>query len=83
MGAPNKAMMPSPVYWFTVPSKACTASVRRPKKASSSWCQSSSPSVVDSSTESTMSTKSTVTGLRSPAMALAFSRMRRCKCRGV
>jgi len=28
MGAPKSAMMPSPVYWFTVPSKRCTPSAR-------------------------------------------------------
>jgi len=29
IGAPKRAMMPSPVYWFTVPSKRWTPSARR------------------------------------------------------
>ena len=41
MGAPKSAMMPSPVYWLTVPSKRCTPSARMWKKRSRIRCHSS------------------------------------------
>ena len=62
-------MMPSPVYWLTVPSKRCTPSVRISKKRSRMRCHSSAPSCSASSIEPLTSANKTVTCLRSPSSA--------------
>jgi hypothetical protein len=62
-------MIPSPVYWFTVPSKRCTPSVRIWKKRSRSRCHSSASTCSAISIEPFTSAKRTVTCLRSPSSA--------------
>jgi hypothetical protein len=62
-------MIPSPVYWFIVPSKRCTPAARIAKKRSMMRCHSSGSSCSASSIEPFTSAKSTVTCLRSPSSA--------------
>src|SRR5439155_9713543 len=80
---PKSAMMPSPVYWFTVPSKRCTPSVSSWKKRSMIRCHSSGSSCSASSIEPFTSAKSTVTCLRSPSSAPRARRIFSARCRGV
>src|SRR5215475_898570 len=83
IGAPNSAITPSPVYWLIVPSKRWIASASSAKKRSSTRCHPSAPARSESRTESITSTKSTVTGLRSPSSALRERRMRSARWLGV
>src|SRR5207245_134729 len=76
-------MMPSPVYWFTVPSKRCTPSVSSWKKRSMIRCHSSGSSCSASSIEPFTSAKSTVTCLRSPSSAWRARRIFSARCLGV
>lgn len=69
-------MMPSPAYWLTVPSQRCTAALAITKKRSMSACHSSGSTSDAISIEPFMSTKSTVTCLRSPSIAARCTRMR-------
>src|SRR5438094_404538 len=62
-------MIPSPVYWFTVPSKRCTPSARIVKKRSRIRCHSSGSTCSASSIEPFTSAKRTVTCFRSPSRA--------------
>jgi hypothetical protein len=83
MGAPKSAMIPSPVYWLTVPSKRWTPSVRIAKKRSMISCQVSGSRSSLSSMELVTSAKSTVTCLRSPSSAEREVRIFSARCRGV
>jgi len=76
-------MIPSPVYWFTVPSKRCTPSARIWKKRSRMWCQSSGSTDSASSSELFTSAKRMVTCLRSPSRALFDARIFSTRCFGV
>src|SRR5215472_4163458 len=64
-------MMPSPMTWFTVPSKRWTASIIRSSTASRIFRASSGSRSARSSIEPLRSAKSTVTCLRSPSRALS------------
>src|SRR5215831_973008 len=44
IGAPNRAMTPSPVYWLMVPSKRCTSAVIRSKQRLMRSCTTSGSS---------------------------------------
>ena len=83
MGAPKSAMMPSPVNWLTVPSKRWIASSRCWKQPSITPCRSSGSRRAESSVKPAQSTKTTVTCLRSPSMALREVRIRSARCLGV
>src|SRR6202158_6000532 len=83
MGAPNSAMMPSPVYWLTVPSKRCTPSVRMAKKRSRIVCHASGSSCSASSIDPFTSANNTVTCLRSPSNADFDCRIFSARCLGV
>ena len=75
IGAPNRAMMPSPVNLSTVPSNWWTPSQRIAKKRSM-ICRHSSGSLPSaSSIEPITSANSTVTCLRSPSIATAAARI--------
>src|SRR4029453_1386896 len=62
-------MIPSPMTWFTVPSKRWTASIMRSSTGSRMRPASSGSRSASSSMEPFMSAKRTVTCLRSPSMA--------------
>src|SRR5215467_1332862 len=62
-GAPNNAMIPSPITWFTVPSYRWTASIIRSSTGSRSLRASSGSRSASSSSEPFMSAKSTAIGL--------------------
>ena len=62
-------MIPSPITWFTVPSKWWTASISRSSTRSRSLRASSGSRSARSSIEPLRSAKSTVTCLRSPSRA--------------
>src|SRR5262249_23417321 len=83
MGAPNRAIMPSPSTWLTVPSKRCTASIIRCRAGSRSCWAASGSSPRMSSVESLMSANSTVTCLRSPSRAVCAERIFSTRCGGV
>ena len=68
-GAPNSAMIPSPITWLTVPSYRCTASIMCSSTGSRSLRASSGSRSASSSIEPLRSAKSTVTCLRSPSRA--------------
>src|SRR4029077_4120437 len=76
-------MIPSPVYWLTVPSKRCTPSERVAKKRSMILCHSSGSTCSARSIEPFTSAKRTVTCLRSPSRALRDVRIFSARCFGV
>src|SRR5262245_11467392 len=76
-------MMPSPVYWLTVPSKRWIPSERIAKKRSNIRCHSSGSTRSARSIEACTTAKSTVTCVRSPSRALRDVRILSTRCFGV
>lgn len=73
-------MIPSPVYWFTIPSKRWIPSLTISKKRFRMACQRSGSTCPASSSEPFTSAKSTVTCLRSPSRADTDCRIRLVRC---
>jgi hypothetical protein len=79
----KQPMMPSPITWFTVPSKRCTASIIRSSTGSRILRASSGSRSASSSIEPLRSAKSTVTCLRSPSRTVLEVRIFSARCFGV
>src|SRR5207253_5074420 len=83
IGAPKRAITPSPVYWLIVPSNRCTSVVISSKQRSMIRCTSSGSSRSASVVNPATSAKSTVTWRRSPSSADRDLRILSARCFGV